>query len=338
MLEIKDLVAECRDGFVKGLSLSVSEKGIFGILCAHSADRSAIAHVICGCADKESGEVLINGEAVTRKNLKARKKIRLVPRELSIDSMTTPVEYLDFVADALGVATDKKYRQVSEALELLCLDEDANRPFFSLNKVERCRLSIAAALIGNPDCIVIDDSFSGIDRKSISDIFELLKMLGKRKILILLSHKPGEIKELCDSIAIVSYGAVAIEGSIAEIERKINATRELHISAKGEADNILEAIKSVQNVIDVKITATNANKISTVVIEHYPDAFMKDKVFNALGGVNSQMLSFKEVKLDIEDVYYSLTAADAKRMENTESGSTVTKSKKGKKLAWRNKR
>ena len=176
MLEIKDLVAEYRDGFIKGLSLTVSEKGIFGILCAHSADRTAIAHVTCGCADKEVGEVLINGEAVTRKALKTRKKIRLVPHELDIDGMTTSAEYLDFVADALDVAADKKYRQVSEALELLCLDEYANRPFFALNKAQRCRLSLAAALIGNPDCIVIDDAFSGVDRKSADDIFELLKM------------------------------------------------------------------------------------------------------------------------------------------------------------------
>ena len=335
MLEIKDLVAEYRDGFVKGLSLTVSEKGIFGILCAHSADRTAIASVICGCADKESGEVLINGEAVTRKDLKARKKIRLVPHVLEIDGMTTPVEYLDFVADALSVASDKKYRQVSEALELLCLDEDARRPFFLLNTVQRCRLSLAASLIGNPDCIVIDDAFSGVDRKSASDIFELLKMLGKRKTIILLSHKPAEIKELCDQIVIVSGGVIAIEGSIADIEKKINATREMQISAKGETEKIIEAIKGVQNVIDARVTATSANKISTVVIEHYPDAFIKDKIFNALNEVNSQMLSFKEVKLTIDDVYYSITSADVKRMEETK---TKTADTKGKSLAGRNKR
>ena len=317
MLEIKHLVAEYRGGFVKGLSLTVSEKGIFGVLCAHSEDRTAIAHVICGCADKKSGDVLVNGEAVTRKTLRIRKKIRLVPHEFDIDSMTTPVEYLDFVADALSVASDKKYRQVSEALELLSLDEYSNRPFFSLNNAQRCRLSIAAALIGNPDCIVIDDVFSGVDRKAVADIFELLKMIAKRKTLILLSHKPAEVKELCEQIAIVSDGAIVIEGSIAEIEKKINATRELHISARGETEKIIEAVRDVQSVIDVKVTSTNANKISTLVIEHYPDAFIKDKVFNALGGVNSQMLSFKEVKLPIDDVYYSITSSDVKRMEQS---------------------
>ncbi len=334
MLEIKDLVAEYRDGFIKGLSLTVSEKGIFGILCAHSADRTAIALVICGCADKVSGEVHINGKSVTRKELKTRKKIRLVPQELTLDGMTTPVEHLEFVADALGVDSDKKYRQVSEALELLGLDEDARRPFFSLNKAERCRLSLAAALIGNPECIVIDDAFSGIDQKSSAEIFELLKMLAKIKTLILLSNKPAHVKELCEQVAIVSGGAVVIEGSIAEIEKKINATRELHISAKGETERIIEAIKGVENVIEVKVTSTGTNKVNTLIIEHYPDASMKDKVFNALSGVNSQMLSFKEIKLTIDDVYYSLTSADAKRAEKAAEQSAFTK----KKLIRRNKK
>ena len=316
MLEIKDLVAEYREGSVSGLSLTVSEKGIFGILCAHSADRTAIAHVICGCADKESGEVLVSGESVTRQALKARKRIRLVPHELNIEGMTTPTEYLDFVADALEVASDKKYRQVSEALELLGLDEDAARPFFMLGKAGRVRLSIAAALIGNPEIIVIDDALSGLDRKSAEDIFELLKMLAKRKTVILLSHKPAEVKELCEQMAIVSGGAVAIEGNILEIEKKINATREMHINARGDTDKIIEAVKSVQNVVGVRVTSTGANKISTFVIEYQPDAFMKDKVFGALDAINSQMLSFKEVKLTLEDVYYSLTSQDVKRMEN----------------------
>lgn len=316
LLEIKDLVAEYREGSVSGLSLTVSEKGIFGILCAHSADRTAIAHVICGCADKESGEVLVSGESVTRQALKARKRIRLVPHELNIEGMTTPTEYLDFVADALEVASDKKYRQVSEALELLGLDEDAARPFFMLGKAGRVRLSIAAALIGNPEIIVIDDALSGLDRKSAEDIFELLKMLAKRKTVILLSHKPAEVKELCEQMAIVSGGAVAIEGNILEIEKKINATREMHINARGDTDKIIEAVKSVQNVVGVRVTSTGANKISTFVIEYQPDAFMKDKVFGALDAINSQMLSFKEVKLTLEDVYYSLTSQDVKRMEN----------------------
>lgn len=316
LLEIKDLVAEYCEGSVSGLSLTVSEKGIFGILCAHSADRTAIAHVICGCADKESGEVLVSGESVTRQALKARKRIRLVPHELNIEGMTTPTEYLDFVADALEVASDKKYRQVSEALELLGLDEDAARPFFMLGKAGRVRLSIASSLIGNPEIIVIDDALSGLDRKSAEDIFELLKMLAKRKTVILLSHKPAEVKELCEQMAIVSGGAVAIEGNILEIEKKINATREMHINARGETDKIIEAVKSVQNVVDVRVTSTGANKISTFVIEYQPDAFMKDKVFGALDAINSQMLSFKEVKLTLEDVYYSLTSQDVKRMEN----------------------
>ena len=316
MLEIKDLVAEYCEGSVSGLSLTVSEKGIFGILCAHSADRTAIAHVICGCADKESGEVLVSGESVTRQALKARKRIRLVPHELNIEGMTTPTEYLDFVADALEVASDKKYRQVSEALELLGLDEDAARPFFMLGKAGRVRLSIASSLIGNPEIIVIDDALSGLDRKSAEDIFELLKMLAKRKTVILLSHKPAEVKELCEQMAIVSGGAVAIEGNILEIEKKINATREMHINARGDTDKIIEAVKSVQNVVDVRVTSTGANKISTLVIEYQPDAFMKDKVFGALNAINSPMLSFKEVKLTLEDVYYSLTSQDVKRMEN----------------------
>lgn len=334
MLEIKDLVAEYRDGFIKGLSLTVSEKGIFGVLCAHSSDREAIAHVICGCSDKESGEILINGEPITRQELKARRKIRLVPSNLTLEGMTTPLEHLEFVADALGVVSDKKYRQVSEALELLSLDEDAKRPFFSLNKAEKCRLSLAAALIGNPECIVIDNAFSGVDQKSSAEIFDLLKMLAKRKTVILLSNKPGEVKELCEQVAVVSGGAVVIEGSIAEIEQKINATRELHISAKGETERIIEAIRGVENVIEVKVTSTGTNKVNTLIIEHYPDAAMKDKVFNALNGVNSQMLSFKEIKLTIDDVYYSLTSADVKRAEKAAEQSAVTK----KKLIRRNKK
>ncbi len=316
VLEIKELTVQReKENILCGLSLNIEEKGIFGILGADALGKTTLAQIICGCRDADSGSVLINGETINREALDNKKRVRLVPTSLVAESTCTAVEYLDFVGDALGVEPDKRYRQMKEALELVGIEDVQNKPFGELGTSARCRLALAASLIGNPECIVLDEPFAGVDPTSLGELYVLLKMLGKIKLLVLLSHKPSEVKALCQNIAVMSGGKIALSGSIAEIEEKINSTHELHITVRGNADNIVDAIKSVAGIVGAKITATEKNDVHSLSVEHYPDDKIKDKLFAALSAINAPMLSFKTVKLTLDDVYYSLTAQDMHRAE-----------------------
>ncbi len=328
MLEITDVV---RGNALGGLTLKIQDNGIYGILTADEGTRDALADVLCGCENAESGQVRINGELMCRSATKLKRRVRAVPKKLFADRSTTPVEYMDFIGQALGVDVDKRYRQIKEAIELMAIEDVQNKLCSSLTPIQALRVSIAASVLGNPDVIVLNDPFSGIDERSLGEVFETLRMLGEIKTLVLLSKKASHVKALCRDMAIVCGGKTVLEGNIAEIEKKINSTHELHVCVRGEYERVSRAIESVDGVVSVKLLKAEQNDVNHVRVEHKPDRGIKDKLFAALSQIGASMLSQKAVVLTLEDVFYSLTRSDreAEEAAKQEESSSNKKGKRG---------
>lgn len=315
MLKITDVV---RKDALCGLSLKIQDNGIYGVLTADAKARDTLADVICGCENVDSGEVSINGEEMSRKATELKKRVRLVSGHTHADKNTTPVEHMDFIGQALGVDTDKRYRQIKEALDLMAVEDVQNRLFSTLTPAQALRVSIAAALIGNPDLIVLNAPFGGVDEKTLGEIFETVAMLGEIKTVVLLTHKVSHVKALCRDMAILCGGKVVLEGNIREIEDKINSTRELHVCVRGEYQKVSDAIMGVESVVSVKLLTAEKNDVNHIRVEHKPDSKIKDRLFEALSAVDAPMLSVKPIVLTLEDVFYSLTEKDRKSVDGEE--------------------
>jgi ABC-type multidrug transport system ATPase subunit len=309
VLEIKELSKSYSGTMVlDGISLSVNEKGIYGILGAKSTGKTALARLICGIEDADAGEILVGEKRMSRKALALRKKARYVPSSLEMLGVTTPSEYLDLVGSAMGVASEKRYRQIKEAIELCGLESVQNKPFSTITRASRAKLSLAASLMGNPDVIVLDAPFGGLDERSLADIYEVLRMISKIKTVILFSFKPSQVKELCDSVAILGGGRIAVSGSIKEIEQRLCEMQQLHITVRGEVRRVTEAIKQIDSVVGVSLGKASANNVNELVVEHKSDDRLKDKIFSVLSEIGAPMLSVKAVKLTLDDVFYSLSS------------------------------
>ena len=138
LLEIKEIVKRRgEESVLCGLSLDFKEKGIYGVLGAEGAGKTTLAEIICGCRDTDDGEITVDGEKMSRSAYKLKTRVRLVPTDLVADGSMTPVEYLDFVGDSLGVESDKKYRQIKEAIELNNRIKEASEELGALYPIRR---------------------------------------------------------------------------------------------------------------------------------------------------------------------------------------------------------
>lgn len=333
MLELKNIVKYCGDEkILSGISFSVSEKGIYGILGAVGEQRRMLARIICGCENADEGTVSVDGELMSAKSPSLKKRVRLVPAVLDTDGSCTVAEYLGFVGEILGVEPEKRYRQIKEAMELVGIDDVQNRLVSAVGNEKRYLMSVAAALIGNPEIIVFEAPARLLGGDTGESMRALLEMLAEIKTVVLLSQNPSEVKLLCSRVAVIGGGRIAIEGDISEIEAKINATNELYISVRGEAEAVLSAINGVDKVVGAKIVSTEKNGVHSIRVEHYPDAQMKDKLFAALSEINAPMLSVRAVTLTLDDVYYSLTSAETEGADPENDGQKDNKkTRKGRK-------
>ncbi len=308
------------------ITLEIKPKQAYALLCATEEQRAALARAMCGAVNAQVGDIRFFDLPFGREALELRKKIRAVPYNLCIDGNMTVEEYLCFTADTLEIESDIAYRQISEAMELCLLEGVQKRIFKKLSKSERTRLFLAAALLGNPEYIVLDNPFDGIEGAERKELYEFFSMLAKIKALVLITPNPSEASRLCESMAVIANGKVAICGSIDEIESKINSTNELILSARGDAELIVGTLQALEGIVSARVCTSEANGVHTVSVEHTPDTSIKDKIFEALKKINIPMLSYRQIKLTLDDVYYSLTKDEVNKSER---GGEKEKSKEG---------
>ena len=320
MVEIKDLtVAIGGRNILNGISFDFADKGVYAVLCASDEQKKLLAELISGCCNADGGEILIDGEPMSRNNTHLKKTVRLAPSADFAFGDVSPYEYIQFIGISMGIEREKLARQIAEAVDLLGLGSFCDKPIRALSGTQKCRVSIAASLVGNPDVIVIDSALDTLAGKSLEEVYDILDMLGGIKTVILITSKPSHAKRLCDHAVLIAGGRVVLCDKIADIEAKINDSAQTKISVRGDAEAVLAAIRSMSGITSVKLIKTSRDKVSEIEIEHEYDAFIKDRLFGTLAAINAPMLSSATAALTLEDVYYTLCVRAEKKNEGREA-------------------
>ena len=218
MIQISHLSKEYNEKkALADISFSISEKGIHGILGPRGAGKSMLMDLLSGCQTADEGEILLRGKAVAEQ----KGKIGYVPQHPDFYATMTVLETLDFVGELRGVSSDKRYRQIKEAVELVDLESVQNRLIGRLTKEEKKRVALAAALLGNTEIVLIDEPLWGTTAAKQRENENLLRMLGKHKTVVIASEKFSLIRELCEDVLILSEGSVIAQDTFEGLEEKL---------------------------------------------------------------------------------------------------------------------
>ncbi len=232
------------------VSFHIGQGEIVGLLGPNGAGKSTLMKIMTGYIKPDSGEVKVVGVDVSDNPLQIKKHIGYLPEHNPLYTDMYVREYLDFVASIFQ--TDKN--RIAQVIADTGLTPEAHKKIGQLSKGYRQRVGLAAALIHDPDILILDEPTTGLDPNQLVDIRQLIKNLGRDKTLILSSHIMQEVEHLADRVLIIDKGKIMADESlktlqsgqqqIIEVEFDIRIEREFldrlpHISA---AENIYEHI------------------------------------------------------------------------------------------------
>ena len=200
------------------VNLSVRKGEVHALLGENGAGKSTTMNIMTGCMGATQGEVLINGYDILKEPEKAKKCIGYLPEIPPLYLDMTVSEYLHFVAELKKIPKTDRDSQVLKVMELIKLVNMKDRLIKNLSKGYRQRTGLAAAILGFPDIIILDEPTVGLDPKQIIEIRELIRTLAKDHTVILSSHILAEVQEICDDILIISKGKLVAEGSPEQLE------------------------------------------------------------------------------------------------------------------------
>jgi ABC-2 type transport system ATP-binding protein len=220
VLETRDLRKNYRRiEALRGVSLSVRQGEIYGLLGQNGAGKTTLIKILLGITRGWQGEAKLLGEPAGVAHV--RKQVGYLPEDHRFPDYHTGYSLLDFYGQLLGVPHAKRKSRIPEMLETVGLRERMNTKIRGYSKGMKQRLGIAQALLHDPEVIFLDEPTDGVDplgRRHIREMLLHLKAQGRT--IFLNSHLLGEVELICDRVGILQKGEMVREGNIAELTRQ----------------------------------------------------------------------------------------------------------------------
>ena len=213
------------------LDLSVPTGALFGLMGDNGAGKTTLFRITAGLLAPDAGTVKIDDVDLLRNPVEARLKIGYVPDYFGSYEGLTVSQYMDFFARAFGMRGREARIRCEMLTEGAGLSDRADFPVDGLSRGMQQQLSIARALIHDPDLLILDEPTSGLDPASRFSVREMLGELCDRgKTILISSHVLSELSEICSDIGILEQGKVKITGEVSEIMERIENSNPLRIT------------------------------------------------------------------------------------------------------------
>ncbi len=201
---------------VDDVSIRVKKGEIVGLLGPNGAGKTTSFSLILGLIPHDAGKVILDGEDITDlpMYMRARRGLCLLPQEPSAFRKLTVADNLTSILEMIGISPSRYNRRVKETLAEFGLDKLVGAKAYTLSGGERRRLEIARALITDPEYILLDEPFTGIDPLAILDLQEIILALKKKRIgLLITDHSVRETLKITDRAYIIDSGKILKEGT-----------------------------------------------------------------------------------------------------------------------------
>src|SRR6478609_3834605 len=202
---------------VNNISFKVDKGEIVGFLGPNGAGKSTTMKILTGYLEQDGGTAKVCGIDVSRDPLETKKKIGYLPEANPLYYDMYVREYLDFVADVHAVKNKKD--KIEEVIKTVGLTVEANKKIGQLSKGYKQRVGLAAALIHDPEVLILDEPTTGLDPNQIVEIREVIKKLGEHKTVLFSSHILQEVQAICDRVIIINKGTIVADDSLTNLQK-----------------------------------------------------------------------------------------------------------------------
>ena len=218
MLEVRGLTKRYNGLLaVNKVSFTVNRGEVVGYLGPNGSGKSTTVNIVVGLLEPSSGSILLDGRSQGEDPISYRRRIGYVPEEPYLYTHLTATEYLTLVGCLRGMPQGRLDRNVPELLRLFLLWDSRYSTMAAYSKGMRQRVLLAAALLHNPDLLVLDEPFSGLDVNASLLFRALLGMFAAEGRMILFStHRFDMVEKVCSRAVILSAGRLAAEHRVAE--------------------------------------------------------------------------------------------------------------------------
>ena len=293
---------------VRSISFDLTGGQVVGFLGANGAGKSTTLKIMTGYISPSSGNVFYNDRSIQENTSEIQRDIGYLPELNPLYSEMRVHDYLKFISEIRGIPSENFKSSFQKVVEECALNAVAHRTIGNCSKGYKQRIGLAAAMIHDPKILILDEPVTGLDPNQIVEIRQLIRKLGKEKIVLMSSHILQEIQATVDRIIIINEGSIVADGSSDSLLSDSNAKTELNMDVENAEENDIRDMKAT--IPSVEINSISKEKSFTKISIKYPkNNDPRADIFKYAVEKEWTILEMVATKQNLEDIFRNLTNA-----------------------------
>ena len=220
MIEIKNVTKKYGNKkAVDNVSFTIEDGDIFAFIGHNGAGKTTLIKSIVGIHDFDEGEILINGKSIKDEPIACKKIMAFVPDNPETYEHMKAIDYVNFICDMYDVETEKRINNITKYAKLFEMQDKLNDTIDSYSHGMKQKIVLIAALAHNPEILIMDEPFVGLDPKAVFDIKEVLnEMVKEGKTIFYSTHILDVAEKLCSKVGIIKNGKLIKVGKMKDIK------------------------------------------------------------------------------------------------------------------------
>jgi len=308
---------------VDHISFDVHQGEIFGFLGPNGAGKSTTQRMLTTLLTPTDGQILINGHDLSHDSYPAKQQIGLVPEESNVYTELTAWDNLMFTASLYRVPRAERSGRAQELLETFGLWEKRDVKVENFSKGMRRRISIAMAIIHKPTLLFLDEPTPGLDAQSIRSIWDLIRRMNAEGTTIFIStHQIEEANQLCDRVAIISYGKIAAIDTPERLKTSFRRVQSVEVALEPDGVKHSAGLAALSGV-------TTQVKVGDKFRLYTEDpAALLPRVVHYAEEHELRLISLNTLGPSLEDVFLEITGGQVGMVQNSADANEFGKRQK----------
>ncbi|MCJ7772197.1 MAG: ABC transporter ATP-binding protein [Desulfobacterales bacterium] len=306
MIDVKNLSrAFGRTQAITDVSFTIKQGEIVGFLGPNGAGKTTTLRILTGYLPPGAGTAKIAGFDIQTQSLQARQHIGYMPESAPLYKYMTVLSFLRYFGSLHQMPRKRRDARITEVMRICEIDDFANTQISKLSKGYKQLVSIARAILHEPDVLILDEPTIGIDVRHAVRIREMIQSLGQHHTVLLSSHLLHEVSMICEKVIIINQGKIVAMDTVKGLSDLLDAVRHFEIEASGNWLDIKAALESADGVTNVTVEGEGSSRIFKVICASGMD--IRDKLSSVIVSRGFQLRGLKESVPSLEDIFLKLT-------------------------------
>lgn len=314
MIEVKNVTKKYgATTAVEDISFEVKDGEVVGFLGPNGAGKSTTMNMITGFIEPTNGQIIVNGNDISRRPKKAKKQIGYMPESVPLYYELTVREFVNYMAELKFVKRKDRKFEVDKVIEETGLKDVQKKLIKNLSRGYKQRVSLAGALVGSPDVIILDEPTVGLDPKQITEIRKLIKELGKKHTVILSTHILSEVSQICEKVIIINKGKIVAIDTPENLEKKTREKNGISVTVEDPKGNMSNLKTKIPEIEKIEMIKDNEDGTKQFIITAVSDIDLRKKLFDVLPKEEITIFELKKTETTLEEAFIKLI--DTKKEE-----------------------